>query len=431
MFAPIRLGATSTSPDTDENNLNNDFNHAEYIGIADPGSGNTKPPPLKGSGELGNVLGGYDSKDVYSFDVNDTFIELTFRSVETPTFTSYVSIHNSGRKLKFYSRGNAGEDFVLTLPPDRYFITLETSRDVVGDRTAKYSFTLSARRIPAPDSGGSNCQNATPIDAIAATPQVITGSIEVSRSFSAYRLHLVEGGRLFVDLVSSRQLAISLSSPVSGGLPTLTPHTPPVTGNGTSGSLLLDPGVYCLVVHQPSCPPAIGLCIDPSMQPSNYQLRLSANLLGPKGAPSRSEAYQIPLLDLDPLIPNGGYKKWRHLYGDPDYDKNGRPPSPLLKGNHRMREWMDNSVRNMFVKFVVGEPGTHSFNVSNMIEPIRAVLEDANGSVVSELSASGFRFDTLPRNLRRKLELQPGTYFLHLFSDHIFRIGTSVQIDMD
>lgn len=420
--------ATTTLPDTDETQSNNTPARAENLGeLRLTASPSTDRVRIRRTGQLGQVLGGFDTVDYYKFDVVEEHTIVRFQSTEAPQFSSYVTLTAAGGDTPTELRGNAGEFFQLPLPRGRYFLALATSPPAARGRLVEYSFDLEASRSPAPNFGHPSCRGAPLLGAVPRTGIEVVGSLQQSNWVSAYSFVVETGGQFGATLIHNGDAVATLyagtrpDAPIPGGW-SMRPGSP------ATGSVLLDPGLYCIAVHYPACAPHHRcLTPNPPVTVQNYKLQLVAHPIGPPGAPTKERALQLTLFDVGEASSNGYYQHSRHLYA---YRTGAGVPAAHIRGRHVLREMVDSRRPELFVSFGVETARRYKFQVDDLLEPVRAQVLNASGHLISELpSTPQPRFDGSIRSLYLEVDLVPGSYYVRIFSPFT-RIGTPVRLDV-
>ena len=400
-------GQESQLPDDDSTNRNNSFDTAIDLGLlVQPGT--SVPTSRTQSGELGQVLTGYDTQDVYKFTLPANEYEVTLTTTEDPPTTSWLSVYDANRTEIARSIDNPGERIALRGTGGPYYAIVRTG--IADGRRFGYTLTVGAIIKPLPNMAGSSCQG---------YPQVLNNGREWSGSLAnpiwqrglpvylPYPSEVVFGRMLY-----PRDYEIFIDSRVDGASFLQARH-----GGDQAGVIwrMLDPGFYCVVIKA-----------LPRAQPINFKFKVGAPQQA--GFPMRAERANAPMitkLDLGNLSRNGYYKGSRYT---PEAQRSDVRRALVPGHFYVLREWIGEPLSENWFLLELSVPSLLEADLDHLYNRVRLELHDQGGVVVAFGATDSTPLtDRLPPvKLRRALPV--GIYYLRLVYEGPRTPGTSYQL---
>lgn len=394
----------SQLPDNDSTNFNNDFTTARDLGtLAQPNTG--IPIEAVRSGQLGQVVTGFDTLDVYKFRLPPNEYLITITTTEQPGKTSALFVYDEQGNIVGRSIDNAGEKIVLPSNGGTLYVEVSTTQAVANGRLLHYTLTVSPKIQPLPDMAGADCRFVSLSELSNGGER--QGSLSGSKWLDAYPVYLPRASQVTIlPVYYPKNYTAGLIDRISGEQFTLVRPEP-----GNPIYQLLDPGFYCLAVSAPY-----------HQQPVNYRVMTTAAGGGHTTKPDKANAAWLTLFDVGNLSRNGHYEQYRQTpeARNPSVGRKLVPARPYV-----LREWL--GPDNWFV-FELTDPANVEAVLGNLYNPARMTLENAQGELLAVGTADSISLDDRLPPLNLKQGLAAGVYYLHLQYAGIRSPGTGYEL---
>lgn len=402
LFAVVSIGlwaaslsfAKSELPDHDASkHPNNDFATAPEIDILRLNARGEAQGTHR-TEELGKVLGGFDTQDIYKFRIpSGENRRLRFFMRERPDTTVAIQIFRDPQQDPVGEGvGNPFERFVVNLTPGTYFMRVFTSPNSALDRKLVYDLTVTPEFLPLPDVAGPDCRTSVDLGVVAGGRR-ISGSVSDQNPLDTYRFHVVGDADIGIARLHGLvQNTISIVDRVSDDRFVL------AMDRGQSYpdlNRLLDPGFYCLHVAKGAA----------GAQSLNYEFDLIATVSRVRPSQTR-DATDVTAFNLGNLTNNGQYKGRRYIEAH---------PTPLLSPSREyiVREWIGFEEGEHWLRFSVASPGLIKIGLDKAVNLVGVELQDSAGVTIETGQREVGQLTNLSP-VRLSATIKAGTYHIRI-----------------
>lgn len=399
--------AETRLPDNDENQFNNTPGRSEVIDVLRLDSAG-KPRGVQISGNLGAVLGKFDTADWYRFKIPPGQWKLQFLLNETPMTTMAMYLYRNPNAAPIEKgRGNDFERFERTLDAGDYFLQIFTTPGSANGRLLRYSLSVQSALVPLPDTAGPACSSAQNLGRITKSAR-IQGSLSPAEPVDAYQFY-IEGDAQAQVTRQNGWIGNTVTLIARNGDAAFTLAEPDKPG---SKIYWIDPGFYCLKLQLPA-----------TSGESNYDVDVIAPASGIRPIQPPPGGAFVTQYDLGNLSENGRYKDQRYI-------NRFAAPELVPSREHTIREWISAEQRENWYGFTVNRGGKLKIDVQRTFNRIGLELRDESGAIVATGQSTGTPLDRYLPSTNLSATLEPGHYHIRLsyLSDRAPGTSYSMQV---